>query len=253
MGISADILYQQLQLYEVASTVTRQDDLRAGGVIGRAYMGYAFSRFALEVGVHGQSDNYSEEATNPSHDNWEIGIDLGIYMDLYAVQLRPFVDFSYEWFRDQLDRDDLGVVLTNEDTLALLKLYYGLDFGVDLTVIELQGRAYAMRQDDGAAGFERYWQYGVRAAADINIEVVRFTVGGHVWMREYTDRVNLDPQTGSESTTIERYARLWVEFAYGIAGPLSVGVRYVFERRDSDIPGGGYAANEITVFVELRF
>jgi hypothetical protein len=94
MGISADILYQQLQLYEVASTVTRQDDLRAGGVIGRAYMGYAFSRFALEVGVHGQSDNYSEESTNPSYDNWEIGIDLGIYMDLYALQLRPFVDFS---------------------------------------------------------------------------------------------------------------------------------------------------------------
>jgi hypothetical protein len=93
----------------------------------------------------------------------------------------------------------------------------------------------------------------VRAAADINVAVVRFTVGGHVWMREYTDRVNLDPQTGGESTTIERYARLWVEFAYGIAGPLSVGVRYVFERRDSDIPDGGYAANEISLFVELRF
>lgn len=254
MGISADILYQQLQTYEITSALTRQDDLRAGGTIGRAWMGYAFSRFAFEVGVHGQSDNFSEEATNPSYDNWEVGVDIGLYMDLYAIQLRPFVDFSYEWFRDQLDRDDFGAVVTDEDALALLKLYYGLDFAVDLAVFEAQGRVYAKRQDDSNAGFDRYWQYGLDAAADINvIGILRFTVGAQVWYREYEDRVDVDPSTGATSTTIERYGRFWGEGSFSIVGILHVGLRYVYERRDSDIPDGGFDANEITIFVEVDF
>ena len=253
MGLSADVLYQQLQTYQITSEVARRDDLRAAGVISRAWMGYSFSRFALEAGLRGKSEDFTEEPGEPSHDNWEVALDLGLYMDLYALQLRPFVEVSYTWFRDQFDRDEMGVPLSDEDKLQLLKFYYGADFGLNLKVFSVLGRAYTMRQDDGAEGFERYWQYGVRAAADINLVLARLTVGGHLWWREYSDRVDLDPQTGERSTTTERYARLWVEFAYGVAGPLSVGLRYVFERRDSDIDNGGFAANEIALFVEVKF
>lgn len=252
-GVSADVLYQQLQTYEIASTISRQDDLRASGTVARAHLGYAFSIFVFEAGLHGQNTEFSEEGGLPSNDSWQTGIDLGLYMRLAAVELRPWVDFSYEWFREQRDRDEYGQLLNNDDALQLLEVSYGLDFAVDLSVIEIQGRAYARRQDDSAAGFERWWQYGLRGAADLNLDSARVTFGLHLWTREYDKRPDIDSVTGEESTTFERYSQYWGEVAVNVLGPFSLGVRAVYTRRISTITGQGFEATEILIFAEISF
>lgn len=256
-GISADVLYQQLQTYELTGPLTRQDDLRASGGIARIHVGYSVSFVVFELGVHGKTTDFSEEQTVPSYDNWDIGMDFSVYFNAWdVVELRPYVDFSYEWFRDQLDLQDDGTALAQEDDLQLLKLDYGVDFRVDLGVIEAEGRAYSMRQDDSAAGFNRYWQYGVRGAIDFNFyDPLRITVGLHLWHREYDDRVDVDSlDPGStEKTTFERYGMVWGEVAYNVYSYLYLGGRYSYARRMSDINTGGYTVHTAAIFLELGF
>jgi len=256
-GISADALYQQLQTYELTGPITRQDDLRASGGIARAYVGYAVSFVIFELGFHGETTDFSEEKVVPSYDNWEIGTDFSVYINIWdTVELRPYVDFSYTWFRDQFDLQDDGTLLRQQDDLQLLKFNYGCDFSVDLGIIETQGRVYSIRQDDGAAGFNRYWQYGARGAIDFNFhEQLRLTAGIEAWHREFDDRVDVDSlDPGStEKTTFERYAMLWGEVAYNVYSFLYVGVRYTYARRISDVNAAGYAVHTAAVFLELGF
>ncbi|MBK9973465.1 MAG: hypothetical protein IPP14_01590 [Planctomycetes bacterium] len=256
-GLSADVLYQQLQTYELAGPITRQDDLRASGGIARAYIGYAVSFVIFELGVHGQTTDFSEESRIPSYDNWDIGADFSVYINAWdTVELRPYVDFSYEWFRDQTDLQDDGTLLNQQDDLQLLKFGYGVDWRIDLGLIEAEGRAYAMRQDDSAAGFNRYWQHGIRGAIDFNFyDPLRITAGAHFWTREYDDRVDFDSlDLGTTTkTTFERFAQIYAEVSYNVWGPLYLGGRYSYTRRISDVNNGGYAVHQAAIFLELGF
>ncbi|MBX3475275.1 MAG: hypothetical protein KF754_12895 [Planctomycetes bacterium] len=256
-GISADVLYQQLQTYELTGPLTRQDDLRASGGVARIHVGYAVSFLIFELGLHGKTTDFSEENKVPSYDNWDVGLDFSIYMSLWdIVELRPYVDFSYLWFRDQIDLQDDGTLLSQTDDLQLLVLDYGVDFKVDLGFIEAEGRVYAIRQDDSAAGFNRYSQYGLRGAVDFNFyEPLRITAGIQFWHREYDDRIDVDSlEPGStQKTTFERYAMLWGEVAYNVYSYLYLGGRYTYARRMSDINTGGYAVHTAALFLELNF
>lgn len=253
-GISADVLYQQLQTYEITSSLTRQDDLRASGAIARAHIGYQVSFVVLELGFTGQTTDFTEEQDIPSVDSWTIGTDFGIYFSIFDfLELRPYVEFEYEWFRDQFDRQDDGTPLSSEDKLQLLKFNYGSDFALNLPFVEAAGRVYSIRQDDSAAGFDRYWQYGVRGAADLNlVGEVRLTVGGHFWTREYDDRIDVDNVgVDGQKTVHERFLRGFVEIAWNFWEFFFVGARYSYERRTSDIDENGYAAHNITGFLEI--
>jgi hypothetical protein len=254
-GISADALYQQLHIYEVTGPITRQDDLRASGYIARAYIGYQVSFVIFELGFTGQTTDFSEEKDIPSLDSWTIGTDFSIYLKFWDfLELRPYVEFNYEWFRDQVDIQDDGTPLSDDDKLQLLKFTYGCDFKLNLPFLEAQGRAYSMRQDDAAAGHERYWQYGVKAAADLNlVGEVRLTFGGHYWTREYDDREDIDNTTEGEKTVHERYLQGWVEAAWNFWEFMWAGARYVYTRRSSDIDNAGYADHEISVFLEIAW
>jgi hypothetical protein len=252
-GISGDALYQQLQTYEIAGPLVRQDDLRAGGYIARAHLGYAVGFIILEGGITGQISDYSEEKNLRSLDNWELGADLGVYLDFFGVvRLHPYVKFDYNWFRDQVDVQDDGTPLSDTDKLQLLTLSYGADFEIDFGFFRAQGRAYGDRQDDSAAGFARYWQYGIRGAADfVMISGIRLTVGAHFWTREYDDRDDFD--NGQPTTLNERYFDGWAEMAWNFWEFFSVGGRYRYTRRISGLDNGGYAAHEITGFLEIAF
>lgn len=257
-GISADALYQQLQTYEVLGPIARQDDLRASGAIARAYVGYQVGGFLIfELGFTGQTTDFSEERDVPSLDSWTIGTDFSVYMNFWdTLVLRPYVAFDYEWFRDQLDRNDDGTVLEDEDAVQLLKFTYGVDAKLDFGFIEAEARAYSIRQDDSAAGFERYWQYGVRGAIDLNFEkVLRVTIGLHLWTREYDDRIDVDSLEADETqkTVHERYLQGFVEASWNFWAFFYVGARYKYERRTSDINNFGYADHEITAFIEIGF
>ncbi|MCA8910161.1 MAG: hypothetical protein KDB82_00530 [Planctomycetes bacterium] len=254
-GISADVLYQQLTTYEVTGPLIRQDDLRASGAIARAYVGYEVAGFIIfELGFTGQTTDFTEEQQIPSLDSWTIGSDFGIYFDILGfLELHPYVAFDYEWFRDQLDLQDDGTPLSTEDKLQLLKFNYGSDFKLNLPFIEAAGRVYSIRQDDSAAGYERYWQYGLRAAADLNlVGDVRLTVGAHFWTREYDDRVDVDNVGVNGTKTVqERYLNGYVELAWNFWEFFAVGARYAYIRRTSDIDNAGYAQHEITAFLEI--
>lgn len=254
-GISADVLYQQLQTYEITGPLTRQDDLRASGAIARAYVGYEVGGFIIfELGFTGQTTDFTEERDIPSADSWTIGTDFGVYFDIFGIiELHPYVAFDYEWFRDQLDVQDDGTPLSTEDKLQLLKFNYGSDFKVNLPFIEVAGRAYSRRQDDAAAGFERYWQYGLYGAADLNlVGDVRLTVGGHFWTREYDDRVDVDNVGINGTKTVqERFLKAYVELAWNFWEFFAVGARYSYTRRTSDIDNAGYAVNDVTAFLEI--
>ena len=253
-GASADVLYQQLHTYEITGPITRRDDLRASGGIARAYVGYQVSFIVFELGVTGQTTDFSEEQEIPSLDSWTIGADFGIYFQVFDfLEIHPFIAFDYEWFREQLDVQDDGTPLSTEDKLQLLKFTYGADVKLNLPFIEFQGRAYSSRQDDSAAGFDRYWQYGAYGAADLNlVGDVRLTVGGHIWTREYDDRVDVDNVgIGGQKTVNERYLRGWVELAWNFWEFMSVGGRYSYTRRASDIDNEGYTVHEASVFLEI--
>jgi hypothetical protein len=252
-GISADALYQQLHTYEITGPITRQDDLRASGYIGRAYVGYQVSFVIFELGFTGQTTDFSEEKEVPSLDSWTIGSDFSIYFKFWDfLELHPYVAFDYVWFRDQVDIQDDGTPLSDDDKLQLLKFNYGCDFRLNLPFLEAQGRVYSARQDDSAAGHERYWQYGVRAAADLNlVGEVRLTLGGHFWTREYDDLKDIDNTTENEKTVHERYLQGWVELAWNFWEFMSVGARYVYTRRASDIDNAGFVDHDISVFLEI--
>ncbi|MBZ0137863.1 MAG: hypothetical protein K8I27_15995 [Planctomycetes bacterium] len=254
-GISADVLYQQLQTYEITGPLTRQDDLRAAGAIARAHIGYQVAFVIFELGVTGQTTDFTEERDLPSVDSWTIGADFGVYFSIFNfLELHPYVAFDYEWFRDQFDRQDDGTILSDEDRLQLLTFSYGSDFALNLPFIEAAGRVYSVRQDDSAAGYNRYWQYGVRGALDLNlVGAVRLTVGAHFWTREYDDRLDTDDATAAAKTVHERYLRGFVELAWNFWMFFDVGVRYSYERRASDIDNNGYAAHSVTGFLEISW
>lgn len=255
-GVSGDILYQQLQTYEIAGPLVRQDDLRASGAIGRAHVGYQVANFLVfELGFTGQTTDFSEERDIRSLDSWTIGTDFGAYIDILGfMQLHPYVAFDYEWFRDQLDRNPDGTEHRDKDKLQLLMMDFGSDVYIDFFFIELAGRAYVKRQDDSAAGFNRYWQYGVNATADFSmVSEIRLTVGLNYWLREYDDRINFDFSRDTRSTLHESYFKGYTELAWNFWEFFHVGARYTYERRISGIDNGGYAANEITVFIEVAW
>jgi hypothetical protein len=215
-GISADVLYQQLQTYELTGPLTRQDDLRASGGIARVHVGYSLSFLIFELGFTGKTTDFSEENAVPSYDNWEIGSDFSVYINAWDVlEIRPYIEFSYAWFRDQFDLQDDGTLLRQEDDL-----------------------------------------YGLRGALDLNLyEPLRITFGLDAWHREYDDRVDvdsLDPDS-TVKTTFERYAMLWTEVAYNVYSFLYLGGRYSYSRRISDVNAAGYAVHTATLFVELNF
>lgn len=256
LGISGDVLYQQLQTYEIAGPIVRQDDLRASGAIARAHIGYQVASVLIfEVGFTGETTDFSEEENVPSLDSWTIGMDAGIYFDVFGfMQLHPYVAFDYEWFRDQLDRNDDGSVLRDEDDLQLLDFEVGSDLKLEFFFIELAGRAYAKRQDDSAAGFNRYWQYGVDAAVDLNLATeIRLTLGADYWLREYDDRVDFDVSSNGEETLHESHFKGFVELAWNFWEFFYLGGRYIYERRISEIDNGGYAANEVAAFLEIAW
>jgi hypothetical protein len=253
LGISGDVLYQQLQTYEITSPLVRRDDLRAAGMIARAHIGYGVGFITFEAGVTGQTTDYTEEKDVRSLDSWTLGADLGVYLDFFGVvRLHPYVELNYNWFRDQLDLQDDGTPLSDQDKLQLLKFGYGVDFEFNFGFMRAQGKAYGKRQDDGAAGFERYWQYGIQGAADfILVGSIRLTVGTHLWTREYDDRD--DFENGQPSTLHERYVMGWVELAWNFWEFFSIGGRYKYTRRISGLDNGGYAASEIVAFLEISF
>ncbi|MEZ5991074.1 MAG: hypothetical protein R3E76_01795 [Planctomycetota bacterium] len=254
-GISGDVLYQQLQIYEITGPITRQDDLRASGAIGRAYVGYEVASVIIfELGATGQTTDFSEENQMPSPDSWTVGLDFSVYFDIFGfLELHPYVAFDYEWFREQVDRQDDGTPLSNDDKLQLLKFNYGADFKLNLPFIEAAGRVYSIRQDDSAAGYDRYWQYGLRGAADLNlVGDVRLTVGGHFWTREYDDRIDVDNVGPNGTATVqERFLKAYVELAWQFWEFFAVGARYSYTRRTSDVDMAGYAVNEVTAFLEI--
>jgi hypothetical protein len=253
-GFSGDVLYQQLHTYEVLGPLTRQDDLRASGIIARGYLGYQVSFVTFELGFTGQTTDFTEEKKIPSLDSWTIGSDFSVYLKVFDfLELHPYVSFDYEWFRDQIDVQNDGTPLSTQDKLQLLKFNYGADFKLNLPFIEAQGRAYSIRQDDSAAGFERYWQYGLKGAADLNlVGDVRLTVGGHFWTREYDKRVDVDSVgPDGQKTVNERYLKGWVEVAWNFWQFMSVGARYSYARRSSDVDNAGYADNDVSIFLEI--
>lgn len=256
-GVSGDVLYQQLQTYEITGPLTRRDDLRASGAIGRAHVGYQAMFAIFELGVTGETTDFSEEQDVPSLDSWTIGIDLGVYLDIFGfIEIHPYVAFDYEWFRDQYDRrPDDGSRVEDEDLLQLLKFDYGADVRADFGFIEAAGRIYSERQDDAAAGFDRYWEYGIMGAADLNMTgAVRITVGGHAWTREYDERRELDDVAeGGQGTVHERFLRVYGELSWNFWEFVNIGARYTYERRTSDLDDGGYAANEVQVFLEIAW
>ncbi len=147
---------------------------------------------------------------------------------------------------------DDGTPLSDTDKLQLLTLNYGADFEIDFGFFRAQGRAYGERQDDSAAGFQRYWQYGIRGAADfVMINSIRLTLGAHFWTREYDDRDDFDD--GQPTTLHERFFDGWAELAWNFWEFFSVGGRYRYTRRISGLDNGGYAAHEITGFLEISF
>ena len=256
VGVSADVLYHQLHAYEITGPLTRQDDLRASGAIARAYVGYQVSFVIFELGFTGQTTDFTEERDVPSLDSWTIGADFSIYFKIFDfLELHPYVAFDYEWFRDQVDVQDDGTPLSTEDKLQLLKFNYGADFKLNLPFIEAQGRVYSVRQDDSAAGHDRYWQYGIKGAADLNlVGDVRLTLGGHFWTREYDDLIDVDNVgVDGQRTVHERYLQVWVEVAWNFWEFMAVGARYTYTRRTSDIDNAGYAAHDASIFLEIAW
>jgi hypothetical protein len=252
-GVSGDVLYQQLQTYEITGPITRQDDLRASGMIARGYVGYQAAFMIFELGFTGQTTDFTEEKDVPSLDSWTIGTDFSVYFSVFDfLELHPYVGFDYEWFRDQVDIQDDGTPLSQEDKLQLLKFNYGCDFKLNLPFIEAQGRAYSIRQDDSAAGHDRYWQYGLKGAVDLNlVGDVRLTAGGHLWTREYDDRV--DEGSTGKSTVHERLLQGWIELAWNFWEFFHVGARYKYSRLASNLDNGGYADNDVSVFLEIAW
>lgn len=252
-GVSGDVLYQQLQTYEITGPITRQDDLRASGMIARGYVGYQAAFMIFELGFTGQTTDFTEEKDVPSLDSWTIGTDFSVYFSVFDfLELHPYVGFDYEWFRDQVDIQDDGTPLSQEDKLQLLKFNYGCDFKLNLPFIEAQGRAYSIRQDDSAAGHDRYWQYGLKGAVDLNlVGDVRLTAGGHLWTREYDDR--LDEGSTGKSTVNERLLQGWIELAWNFWEFFHVGARYKYSRLASNLDNGGYADNDVSVFLEIAW
>lgn len=251
-GVSADGLWQQLHTYEFTSNIARRDDLKVAGAIARAWIGYSISGYIIpEIGITGRFEDVSEEANLNSLDNWRASVDVSVTMRLWLVEIRPYAEAHYSWFRDLYDTDDDGTINVDEDKLQITNFDVGVDARLDLGILEAEGRAYANRQDDGAAGFERYWQYGLRAQARLNIiSTVRITGGFHVWTREYTDRETPRPDI---ATPIERYLSVNAEVAYGFVGMIYVGGRWEFQRRDSDFNNGGFTNHQLTLFVEVSF
>lgn len=255
-GVSGDVLYQQLQTYEITGPITRQDDLRASGLIARAYVGYQVSFIIFELGFTGQTTDFSEEKDVPSVDSWTIGTDFSVYFSVFDfLELHPYVSFDYQWFREQVDIQDDGTPLSSDDKLQLLKFNYGCDFKLNLPFIEAQGRAYSTRQDDSAAGHDRYWQYGLKGAVDLNlVGNIRLTAGGHFWTREYDDRVDVDDVgPNGEKTVHERLLQGWIELAWNFWEFFHVGARYEYTRLASDIDNAGYADNDISIFLEIAW
>ncbi len=253
-GISGDILYQQLQTYELLGPITRQDDLRAAGAIARAYVGYKWGGFMiLELGFTGKTEDFTEERELTSVDNWEIGTDFSIWFNFFdVIAIKPYIKFDYQWFRDQLDTQDDGTPLSTEDKVQLLKFDYGADLDLDFGFIRATARAYSLRQDDSAAGFLRYWQYGIRGAIDfMMVGAVKLSAGGHFWTREYDDRVDLD--TGEPMTLFERYFSAWVELSWNFWEFMDLGARYRYSRRISGLNNGGYADHDLSVFLGISF
>lgn len=252
-GISADVLYQQLQTYEIFGPLTRQTHLRAAGAIARAYVGYKVGGFLIfELGFTGKATDFSEEKTIDSPDSWEIGADFSVWLNFFdVIALKPWVRFDYEWFRDQLDFRTDGTLIKPEDNLQLLKLDAGVDADINLGFIRATGRVYTRRQDDSAAGLLRYWEYGVNAAIDfMMVGNVKLSGGTHLWMREYD---KLEDTSEGKATLLEQHGAFWGEISWNFWEFLDLGARYRYTRRISGIDNGGYATHEVFVFLGVTF
>ena len=160
--------------------------------------------------------------------------------------MHPYVAFDYERFREQVDRQDDGTPLSNDDKLQLLKFNYGADFQIEPAVHRGWGASTAFARTIPAAGYDRYWRYGLRGAADLNlVGDVRLTVGGHFWTREYDDRIDVD----NVGPNRYRHGARALPEGPTLSWPGSSGeffavvARYSYTRRTSDVDMAGYAVN----------
>jgi hypothetical protein len=251
-GISGDALYQRVHVYEITSAVERRDDLRATGAIARAHAGWAFSLVTFELGVTGEAHDFTETGGEESLDHWKLILDASATFAFYdTIRLKPYVQTDYVAFRDLVERNVDGS--ERDDNLDLLRFEYGGEIDLELGFMRAHGAVYGRRQDDGAAGFERYWQFGARAAATIFlVGDAYFTTGGEIWTREYDKRPATDSD-GNQSKLIERHVMIWGELGWNFWEFFSLGARYRYTRRVSGLDGGGYIASEAMVFLEIEF
>jgi hypothetical protein len=250
-GLSADALYQQLQTYEVTGPLVRRRGLKVGGAIARAHVGLDLGRVIPEVGLTGTAKDFSEESDIRSLDHWSMTLDAGAYLDLGLLRVRPYASLDYSDFRDQVERRRDGSRRDDNDGLSLISFDYGLEVQLELGVLRAGGEAYAVRLDDTAGGFDRYWQFGARGAAALDLTpLVMFTAGADVWSREYDVRL---AEPGSGRSAIERYGGFYGELSWNFWEFFHLGGRVAWARRTSSIPEGGYREHQVWAFLEARF
>ncbi|MHC4841845.1 MAG: hypothetical protein ACYTDT_12985, partial [Planctomycetota bacterium] len=200
-GLSADLLYSQLQWYEIGGPITRRDDMKVAAGIGRAYVGYKLWGFFIpELAVTGWTEDFNEEENIPSFDSITYRIELGFAMDVAGiVEVRPYGTLDWENFREQLDIDDDGSIAPSADEIALLNFTAGADVKADLLLLNVIGKVWWERQDDSHQGFLRSNTYGVTGVVEIPIiPVIDFVGGATIWSREYEKAPDSDGSTAFE-------------------------------------------------------
>ncbi|MEE9311802.1 MAG: hypothetical protein V3V10_05245 [Planctomycetota bacterium] len=249
-GFSADLLYNQLQWYEIGGPITRRDDMKTAAGIGRAYVGYKmYGMMIPELSVTAWSQDFNEEENIPSFDSITYRVEFGVAVDLLVVEVRPYGTMDWENFREQLEIDDDGRIAPTADELALLNFTAGADVKADFLLLDVVGKVWWERQDDDHQGFLRYNEYGATAVVQIPIiPLIDFVGGGTVWSREYEKAPDSDG-----ATAFERSLQLWGEAKYELYTFLYLGGRYSYQRRTSDFDGGGFASNQMSLFVQAAW
>ncbi|MDC1141487.1 hypothetical protein OAU50_00205 [Planctomycetota bacterium] len=250
-GLSVDLLYNQLQWYDLGGPITRRDDMKAAAGVARAYVGYKMLGFLIpELAVSGWSEDFNEEENLPSFDSITYRVEFGLAVDVLGiVQIRPYGTMDWESFREQLEIDDDGSIAPTADELALLNFTAGADVKADLLILDIVGKVWWERQDDDHQGFLRFNTYGATAVVQVPIvPLVDFVGGGTFWSREYEKTPD-----DEGATAFERHMQLWGEATYEVMSFMHIGARYSYERRTSDFDGAGFITNQLSFFVQAKW